>query len=69
MIGKASIACPLAPGGALFFDSLLPHGTPTNHSSKRRRALQFHYAPADAHLVPQETRLAVFGSEGKDVSC
>ena len=69
MLGKSSVACPLDPGGALFFDSLLPHGTPTNHSPLRRRALQFHYCAADAVNVPTERRLAVFGADGKNVTC
>jgi hypothetical protein len=34
----------LRPGGALFFHSLLYHGTPPNDSPSSRRALQFHYA-------------------------
>jgi phytanoyl-CoA hydroxylase len=66
---RACVAVPLKPGGVLFFDGLLPHGTPTNHSDQRRRAVQFHYAPADAVKIAQEERLKVFGSEGKDVSC
>jgi phytanoyl-CoA hydroxylase len=68
--GQRCTAVPLAPGGLLFFDGLLPHGTPDNHSSERRRALQFHYAPASAQKAADATdRLAIFGSEGKDVSC
>ena len=67
--GRTSTACPLEPGGALFFDSYLPHGTPTNRSAQRRRALQFHYAPADAVKVDTAQRLALFGPEGKDVTC
>jgi phytanoyl-CoA hydroxylase len=39
-----SVAVPLRPGGALFFHSLLYHGTPPNDSPSSRRALQFHYA-------------------------
>jgi phytanoyl-CoA hydroxylase len=39
-----SVAVPLQPGGALFFHSLLHHGTPPNASVFGRRALQFHYA-------------------------
>jgi len=35
---------PLKPGGVLFFNGLLHHGTPPNRSSARRRAVQFHYA-------------------------
>lgn len=63
------VAAVLQPGGALFFDSLLPHGTPTNVTNQRRRALQFHYAPSDAGTLTTEQRLAIFGSEGKDVTC
>jgi phytanoyl-CoA hydroxylase len=63
------LAAPLKPGGVLIFDSLLPHGTPTNHSSLRRRALQFHYAPATARKIANADRMAIFGSEGKDVTC
>jgi len=69
VMGKPSLAVPLPPGGALFFDSLLPHGTPTNHSPQRRRAMQFHYAPTDARLTSADARLAIFGTEGKDVEC
>lgn len=69
MLGKKSIAVPLKPGGALFFDSMLPHGTPTNNSPNRRRAMQFHYAPADAAAVTEEEHKVIFGTEGKDVEC
>lgn len=65
----AAIAVPLKPGGCLFFHGLLHHGTPPSQSARRRRALQYHYKPLHAgNTLPQE-RLAVFGSEGKDVSC
>jgi phytanoyl-CoA hydroxylase len=64
-----SVAVPLEPGGCLFFDGLLPHGTPTNRTQLRRRALQFHYAPATTQKTTTEDRMAIFGSEGKDVSC
>lgn len=70
ILGQRSVAAPLKPGGLLFFNGLLPHGTPHNASEKRRRALQFHYAPADAAQNPDsEERLRHFGSEGKDVTC
>jgi hypothetical protein len=46
IMGTKSVAAPLPPGGLLLFDGLLPHGTPHNSSANRRRALQFHYAPA-----------------------
>lgn len=62
-------AVPLQPGGALFLNSLLPHGTPPNLSPERRRALQFHYAPTHAQETDPSQHLAVFGSEGRNVSC
>jgi phytanoyl-CoA hydroxylase len=64
-----ALAVPLKPGGALFFHSLLQHGTPANSSLKRRRAVQFHYAPLSAKKTSQEDRLAIFGPDGKDVTC
>lgn len=63
------VAAPLAPGGVLLFNSYLLHGTPANASPMRRRALQFVYVPADAARITPAERLAVFGSEGKDVTC
>ncbi len=69
MLGRESVACPLPAGGAVFFDSLIPHGTPQNTSPERRRALQFHYVAEGAGSVPKEERMRVFGTEGKDVTC
>src|SRR5262245_53579548 len=63
------VAVPLAPGGCLLFDSYLPHGTPNNHSSRRRMAVQFHYHPIATSRIKPEERLAVFGGEGKDARC
>ena len=63
------MAVPLRPGGLLFFDGLLPARHAGNRTAARRRAVQFHYAPADAARDSEEERLAVFGSEGKDVQC
>lgn len=52
---ERDVAVPLKPGGALIFSGLLHHGTPPNESSRRRRALQFHYAPESAaKLNPKE---------------
>jgi phytanoyl-CoA hydroxylase len=62
-------AVPLKPGGCLLFHSLIHHGTPTNNSSQRRRAVQYHYKPGSAPKTTKEERLAVFGEEGKDVTC
>jgi phytanoyl-CoA hydroxylase len=64
-----AVAVPLKPGGCLLFHSLMQHGTPTNQSQQRRRAVQFHYRPESAPKTSEEERLAIFGSEGKDVTC
>lgn len=69
LLGNRSVAFPLQPGDALFFDGLLPHGTPANTSPLRRRALQFHYCTEHAAEMESGFRLQVFGAEGKDVSC
>jgi phytanoyl-CoA hydroxylase len=69
MMGLHPIAVPLRPGGLLLFDGLLPHGTPTNYSPLRRRAVQYHYRNESAQKTSKEDRMAIFGSEGKDVSC
>ena len=69
ILGTKSVAVPLKPGGILLFDGMLPHGTPHNSSPKRRRALQFHYAPVGTTKVPPEERLRNFGGEGKNVTC
>ena len=69
ILGQTLTAVPLKPGGVLVFDSLLPHGTPANVTEQSRRAMQFHYAPAVAGKVTDQDRMAVFGTEGKDVTC
>jgi phytanoyl-CoA hydroxylase len=66
---QRAVAVPLKPGGCLFFSSLIHHGTPTNFSNQRRRAVQFHYRPESAPKTSVEERLAIFGEEGKDVTC
>lgn len=63
------VAAPLPPGGVLVFDGLIHHGTPPNLSSHRRRALQYHYAPADAVWTDEQARLNIYGEEGKGVTC
>jgi phytanoyl-CoA hydroxylase len=68
-IGKPCVAAPLKPGSVLFFDGLIPHGTPSNHSGKRRKALQFHYHAAGVEKTDDAARLAVFGADGKGVEC
>ena len=66
---KEILAVPLKPGGCLLFHSLIHHGTPTNQTNQRRRAVQFHYKPQSAGKTSKEERLAIFGDEGKDVTC
>lgn len=66
---KEILAVPLKPGGCLLFHSLIHHGTPTNNTHQRRRAVQFHYKPQSAMKTSKEERLAIFGEEGKDVTC
>lgn len=64
MLGIGSVAVPLAPGGALFFDGLLPHGTPTNRSERPRRAVQLHFCPAGSPRVTKAERFSTFGDRG-----
>jgi len=64
-----SVAVRMRPGDMLVFDALLPHGTPDNATSQRRWAVQFHYFPKDAARTDDDQRMAIFGSEGKDVQC
>ncbi|MCM2273919.1 MAG: phytanoyl-CoA dioxygenase family protein [Candidatus Didemnitutus sp.] len=63
------MALPMEAGDIMLFDAKLPHGTPTNRTNENRWALQFHYVPHSAQGVADELRLAVFGSEGKNVTC
>lgn len=60
----------LKAGGALFFSSMLPHETPLNRSSQRRRAVQFHYRSADNKLIPKEKYYSIFKeSDGTPATC
>ncbi len=63
------VAAPLRPGGVLLFHGLLHHGTPPSRSTRRRRALQYHYKPAAVGKISGEEHKAVFGADGKDVEC
>jgi phytanoyl-CoA hydroxylase len=55
------VAVPLPPGGVLLFDGLLQHGTPTNLTTTRRRALQFHYTVEAAASTSDDEHRATFG--------
>ncbi len=69
IMGRRSVAAPLKPGGLLFFDAMLPHGTPENRTLSRRRAVQFHYHAASAEKITDADRLKIYGTEGKNVTC
>lgn len=69
MLNRPCTAVPLQAGGCLIFSGMMPHGTPYNATKLRRRALQYHYSPANVQKIPKEVRLAAFGSEGKNVAC
>jgi phytanoyl-CoA hydroxylase len=70
VLGKGqAVAAPLKAGGFVIFDGLVPHGTPHNTTDTRRRALQFHYVAKGTARITTEQRMAMFGSEGRDVSC
>ena len=60
---------PYNPGVVLLWHGRLHHGSPENQSDRRRRALQLHYIPGSIEEIASEERLAVYGSEGKDVTC
>ena len=60
----------MGPGDVLLFDSLLPHGTPTNTTANQRFALQYHYVPNETEVLPDESlRLSLFGGEGAGAVC
>ena len=63
------LAIAMQAGDVLLFDAKLPHGTPMNRTDRQRFAVQFHFAPCSASQTTDEDRMAIFGSEGKDVRC
>ncbi|NHN31042.1 phytanoyl-CoA dioxygenase family protein [Paenibacillus agricola] len=66
---ERDVAVPLKPGGALIFSGLIHHGTPPNFSTKKRRALQIHYAAESAKkLTPQEYK-KMFTNELTGAEC
>ncbi len=64
-----AVPIPLPAGGVLFFMGMLPHQTPPNRSSHRRRALQFHYRGADTTTVSREVYDTIFNDHGEPASC
>ena len=63
------VVVPLPPGGVLLWHGLTHHGSPVNHSRRRRRALQFHYRPASAEETTTEKRMQAFGGEVRGAEC
>jgi phytanoyl-CoA hydroxylase len=65
-----AVPIPLPPGGALFFSGLLPHQTPPNTSSERRRAVQWHYRAAHTQSIAREEYDKLFcEADGTPASC
>ena len=54
----------------MFFSAMLPHQTPPNRSSERRRALQFQYRGVETVRVSKEEFGKVFAeADGTPASC
>ena len=66
---QRAVAVPLEPGGILLFHSLIHHGTPTNNSGLRRRAVQFHYRPQSSPVTSEEERMKIFGGDVRGATC
>lgn len=64
-----AVQIPLKPGGALFFSGLMHHGTPDNHSPKRRRALQYHYMGLSCTKLTPEQHGKMFNEAGVYAGC
>ena len=64
-----NITVPLDPGGCLFWHGMTHHGSPTNRSDHRRRALQYHYRPESTVEMTSKERLAIYGGDELGVTC
>jgi phytanoyl-CoA hydroxylase len=65
-----AIPVELKAGGALYFSAMLPHQTPPNRTSTRRRALQFQYRGVETVQVSKEEFGKVFAeADGTPASC
>lgn len=67
---SAAVPVEIPDGGAMVFYGMLPHFTPPNRSSKRRRAMQNHYHSASASKRPVDEYDRVFADiDGRAASC
>jgi phytanoyl-CoA hydroxylase len=66
---ERAVAVPIAAGGCLLWHGMTHHGSPPNLSTQRRRALQFHYKPAQCGASSTEERLQLFGGEVRGAQC
>lgn len=64
-----SVVVPVQPGGAMFFHSLLHHGTPPNASAARRWALQFHYAATNSRRISVEVHEKLYHDSAGYAGC
>ena len=66
---EKAASIPLQPGDCLLWDGLLFHGSQPNRSTRRRRALQFHYKPLSVPWISKETRLKTFDGVLQGKTC
>lgn len=64
-----NVAVPLEPGGCLLWHGLTHHGSPPNHSTHPRRALQLHYQPSNAGKISKEERNQLYGGKVLGAQC
>ena len=64
-----NVTVPFDPGGCLFWHGMTHHGSPTNRSDHRRRALQYHYRPESTVEMTSKERLAIYGGDELGVTC
>jgi len=48
---------------------MLHHGSPTNHSTQPRSALQFHYKPLHSNAISTDERMRHFGGAVRGAEC
>ena len=66
---EKDVAVPLKPGGILIFHGMLFHGTPPNFSPKRRRSVQYHYAPSSSEKMSPKEYKRWFTNEMTNAEC